>query len=195
MLFLNNAINHGVLGPLGVDEALHKGKSIMFMIETNPGPGLGILLAYWFFGPQGAAPVALPAAIIIHFLGGIHEIYFPYVLMKPRLILAAIAGGMPRASRSSASPMSGSVATPSPGSIFAYISQTPEGRLLRVLLGIAVSAGVSLAVAGGAARFRTQRSTIADDLDAAQEQSAPEQGRVEARRPQWASDDAQRRWL
>src|SRR5690606_19486432 len=79
VLFLNNAINHGVLGPLGVAQAAETGKSILFMLESNPGPGLGVLLAYWFFGPRRLRPT-VPAAAIIHFLGGIHEIYFPYIL-------------------------------------------------------------------------------------------------------------------
>lgn len=95
VLFLNNAINHGVLGPLGVSESAQHGKSILFMIESNPGPGLGLLLAFMFFGPRTLRPSA-PAAVIIHFLGGIHEVYFPYVLMKPRLILAMIAGRVGR---------------------------------------------------------------------------------------------------
>ncbi len=99
VLFLNNAINHGVLAPLGVAEAADEGKSILFMIETNPGPGLGLLLAYWFFGPPSLRPSA-PGAIIIHFFGGIHEIYFPYVLMRPILILGMIAGGMAGAASS-----------------------------------------------------------------------------------------------
>jgi mannitol PTS system EIICBA or EIICB component len=94
VLFLNNAINHGVLSPLGAAQAAEKGKSILFMVETNPGPGLGILTAYLLFGPRLMRPT-VPGAMIIHFLGGIHEIYFPYILMKPRLILAAIAGGGP----------------------------------------------------------------------------------------------------
>ena len=92
-MFLNNAINHGILSPIGLEESLATGKSIMFMLESNPGPGLGILLAYWLFG-KGAAKGSAPGAIIIHFFGGIHEIYFPYVLMNPRLILAVIGGGM-----------------------------------------------------------------------------------------------------
>jgi mannitol-specific phosphotransferase system IIC component len=92
VLFLNNAINHGVLGPLGVAQAAETGKSILFMLESNPGPGLGLLLAFMLFGPRAMRPSA-PPAMIIHFLGGIHEIYFPYVLMKPRLILAVIGGG------------------------------------------------------------------------------------------------------
>jgi PTS system mannitol-specific IIC component len=145
VLFLNNAINHGVLGPLGVAQALESGKSILFMIETNPGPGLGILLATWFFGPRALRPSA-PGAIIIHFFGGIHEIYFPYVLANPRLIIAAIAGG---ASGVATAVVTGSglVATPSPGSIFAYMAVTPKDGYVGVLLAIAVAAAVSFGVA------------------------------------------------
>jgi mannitol PTS system EIICBA or EIICB component len=144
VLFLNNAINHGVLAPLGVAEAADKGKSILFMIETNPGPGLGLLLAYWFFGPRAVRPTA-PGAIIIHFFGGIHEIYFPYVLMRPILILGMIAGGMAGVFTFLVTG-AGLVATPSPGSIFAYLAVTPKGGLFPVLAGVAVAAGVSFAV-------------------------------------------------
>jgi PTS system mannitol-specific IIC component len=144
VLFLNNAINHGVLGPLGVAESAQHGKSILFMLESNPGPGLGVLLAYLLFGPKLLRPT-VPAAIVIQFLGGIHEIYFPYVLMKPRMILAAIAGG--------ASGIlvflvthAGLVATPSPGSIFAYAAETPRGGWFGVFAGVLVAAGVSFTV-------------------------------------------------
>lgn len=92
VLFLNNAINHGILSPIGIEQAAKAGKSILFLVEANPGPGLGILLAYMFFG-KGSSRSTAPGAAIIHFFGGIHEIYFPYILMKPMLILAAIAGG------------------------------------------------------------------------------------------------------
>jgi PTS system mannitol-specific IIC component len=145
VLFLNNAINHGVLAPLGVAQALANGKSILFMIETNPGPGLGILLGYLFFGPRSLRPSA-PGAIIIHFFGGIHEIYFPYVLMNPRLIIAAIAGG---ASGVFIAVVTGAglVATPSPGSIFAYLAVTPKDGYFGVLLDIAVATAVSFGVA------------------------------------------------
>lgn len=144
VLFLNNAINHGVLGPLGVVQVTEQGKSILFMLETNPGPGLGILLAYLFFGPRQLRQTA-PAAIIIHFFGGIHEIYFPYILMKPRLILAAIAGGASGILVFLATG-AGLVATPSPGSIFAYLAVTPRG-LFGVLAGVCVAAAVSFVVA------------------------------------------------
>ncbi len=145
ILFLNNAINHGVLGPIGLQEAKEIGKSIFFLIETNPGPGLGILLAYLAFGNESIRQ-STPSAIIIHFLGGIHEIYFPYVLMNPALILAVIAGG--------ASGVlvfnifnAGLVATPSPGSIFALLAMTPKGSFVGVLLGVLVSIIVTFAVA------------------------------------------------
>jgi PTS system mannitol-specific IIC component len=144
VLFLNNAINHGVLAPLGVAEAADKGKSILFMIETNPGPGLGLLLAYWFFGPRAVRPTA-PGAIIIHFFGGIHEIYFPYVLMRPILILGMIAGGMAGVFTFLVTG-AGLVATPSPGSIFAYLAVTPKGGYFAVLAGVVVAAVVSFAV-------------------------------------------------
>lgn len=145
VLFLNNAINHGVLGPLGVAESAESGKSILFMVETNPGPGLGILLAYWLFGSKVLRGSA-PGAIIIHFLGGIHEIYFPYILMKPRLILAAIAGGFSGLLTATVTG-AGLVATPSPGSIFAYLAVTPKGGYFGVLASIVVAAGVSFLVA------------------------------------------------
>ncbi|MFG2040314.1 mannitol-specific PTS transporter subunit IIC [Dactylosporangium sp. NPDC048998] len=145
VLFLNNAINHGVLGPLGVAEAAEKGKSVLFMIESNPGPGLGLLLAFFLFGPRSLRP-SVPAAIIVQFLGGIHEIYFPYVLMKPKLILAMICGGAAGVGTFMITG-AGLVATPSPGSIFAYMAVTPKGGYFGVLLGIVIAAAVTFAVA------------------------------------------------
>ena len=145
VLFLNNAINHGVLGPLGVAEAAENGEAIHFLIETNPGPGLGLLGAYWLFGPRSIRPSA-PGAIIIHFFGGIHEIYFPYVLMNPILIVAMIAGGM-SAVLTFVVTGAGLVSTPSPGSIFAYLAVTPKGEHFGVLAGVAVGAIVTFLVA------------------------------------------------
>ncbi|EJH4015567.1 PTS mannitol transporter subunit IICBA [Vibrio cholerae] len=119
ILFLNNAINHGIFSPLGIQQASETGQSIFFLIEANPGPGLGILLAYMVFG-KGTARQTAGGATIIHFFGGIHEIYFPYILMNPRLILAAIAGGMTGVFTLTVF-NAGLVSPASPGSIFAVL--------------------------------------------------------------------------
>jgi PTS system mannitol-specific IIC component len=173
VLFLNNAINHGVLGPLGINEAADKGESILFMLETNPGPGLGVLLAYLFFGPRTLRPT-VPAAIAVQFLGGIHEIYFPYILMKPRLILAAIAGGMSGIAVFEVTG-AGLVATPAPGSIFAYLAETPRGGYFGVLAGVTISCAVAFAVGAvllGLGRREHPEDVAADELADAQERSA-----------------------
>ena len=145
VLFLNNAINHGVLGPLGVEEAAKTGQSIYFLLETNPGPGLGILLAYFVFS-KGMIKQSAPGAIIIHFLGGIHEIYFPYILMQPKLIFAVIAGG---ATGILTFVLTGAalVATPSPGSVFALLIMAPKGSAIPVFLGIVFSTVVTFLIA------------------------------------------------
>lgn len=145
ILFLNNAINHGVLGPIGIQQAQEMGKSIFFLLESNPGPGLGVLLAYCMFA-KGAAKDSAPSATIIHFLGGIHEIYFPYVLMNPLLILAVIAGGMSGIAVFGLFGV-GLVATPSPGSIFALLAMAPKGAHLGVLAGVLAATIVSFLVA------------------------------------------------
>ncbi|MDA8369438.1 MAG: PTS mannitol transporter subunit IICB [Nocardiopsaceae bacterium] len=161
VLFLNNAINHGILAPLGVDRAAEMGKAVEFLIETNPGPGLGILLACLFFGPRASRATA-PGAIIIHFLGGIHEIYFPYILAQPRLILAAIAGG---ASGVLVFLLTGAglIATPSPGSIIALMAVTPKGSHVSVLAGVLAATVVSFLVASALLGFgRSARKAASD---------------------------------
>ncbi|TFE00816.1 PTS mannitol transporter subunit IICB [Jeotgalibacillus sp. R-1-5s-1] len=159
VLFLNNAINHGILGPLALDQAADAGKSILFMVESNPGPGLGILLAYMVFG-KGMARLSASGASVIHFLGGIHEIYFPYILMKPVLIVAAILGGASGILTFSMLDV-GLVATPSPGSIFAYLAMTPRGDYLGMLAGVFISAAVSFGSAGFL--LKVTKSTEEDD--------------------------------
>jgi mannitol-specific phosphotransferase system IIC component len=172
VLFLNNAVNHGVLGPLGVAEAVKHGKSILFMLESNPGPGLGVLLAYLMFGPKSLRP-SVPAAIVIQFLGGIHEIYFPYVLMKPRLILASMAGGAAGIGTFMVTG-AGLVATPSPGSIFAYAAETPKSGYFGVFAGVLVAAAVSFAVGSALLGFgRFAKEPGADDPDATAEDEVP----------------------
>ncbi|WP_338043682.1 PTS mannitol transporter subunit IICBA [Paenibacillus hamazuiensis] len=164
ILFLNNAINHGVLSPIAVDQAAKTGKSILFMLESNPGPGLGILLAYWLVG-RGSAKLSAPGAAIIHFFGGIHEIYFPYILMNPRLILAVIAGGVTGTFTFSVF-NAGLVAPPSPGSIFAYIAMAPKGGLLSIFTGVITATIVSFAVAALLLKTSKQ-SEEEDDLEQA----------------------------
>jgi PTS system mannitol-specific IIC component len=145
ILFLNNAINHGIFTPLGGAQVAETGKSILFLIEANPGPGLGILVAYMVFG-KGSAKSSAWGASIIHFLGGIHEIYFPYVMMKPLLFLAVIAGGV---SGTFVNQLLGSGLTgaASPGSIFAILGMAAKGSHLSVILGVLAGAVVSFLVA------------------------------------------------
>ena len=145
ILFLNNAINHGILTPLGTEQVSETGRSILFLLEANPGPGLGVLLAFTLFG-KGSAKSTAPGAMIIHFLGGIHEIYFPYVMMKPLLFLAVISGGV---SGSFVFQLLGAGlrAPASPGSIIAILAMTPMGSYLPVILGVVAGAAASFAVA------------------------------------------------
>jgi PTS system mannitol-specific IIC component len=141
VLFLNNAINHGVFTPLGTQQAQETGRSIYFMIESNPGPGLGLLLAYCLAGKGGAKSSASGAAII-HFFGGIHEIYFPFVLMNPVLILAMIGGGFTGVLLLTIF-SGGLIAPASPGSIFAELMMTPKGAYIPNILGVIGGCGVS----------------------------------------------------
>lgn len=145
ILFLNNAINHGIFTPIGANQVAESGKSIMYLIETNPGPGLGILLAYSIFG-KGNAKQSAPGAIIIHFLGGIHEIYFPYVLMNPALLLAVIAGGFAGVFTNMIL-NAGLVSAASPGSIFAILAMSAPGDQFKIILAIAIATVVSFLIA------------------------------------------------
>ncbi|WP_312429941.1 PTS mannitol transporter subunit IICB [Lacrimispora sp.] len=151
ILFLNNAINHGILSPLGIQQVEEIGKSIFFLLEANPGPGLGVLLAYCLAG-KGSAKSSAPGAIIIHFLGGIHEIYFPYILMNPLLLLAVVSGG---ASGIFVFQLLGvGLTSPaSPGSILAVLAMTPRGGYFGVLAGVTVATVVSFLVALPLLRF------------------------------------------
>ncbi|WP_034300479.1 PTS mannitol transporter subunit IICB [Alkalibacterium sp. AK22] len=144
VLFLNNVIDQGIYYPLGLQETLQVGQSIYFTVASNPGPGLGLLLAFTFFGKKTARRTA-PGAIIIHFLGGIHELYFPFVLMKPITILGMIAGGMSGIATFQLFD-AGLVAGPSPGSIFAYLALTPRGSFIGIIAGVTVATLVSFVV-------------------------------------------------
>jgi PTS system mannitol-specific IIC component len=146
VLFLNNAINHGIFTPIGLEQAATAGKSIMYMLETNPGPGLGLLLAYWVFCPDKTTKDSAPGAIIVQFLGGIHEIYFPYILMNPATIIGPIAGNICAIIFSSVFKL-GLISPASPGSIIAFLSMAPKGQTLLILIDVVIAAGVSFIVA------------------------------------------------
>jgi PTS system mannitol-specific IIC component len=161
ILFLNNAINHGILAPLAFEQASEAGKSILFLVETNPGPGFGILLAYSVFG-HGLSKRSAPGAAIIQFLGGIHEIYFPYVLIKPLLVLAAIAGGASGLFVASIFQV-GLVSTPAPGSIFTILALTPRGNFIGVIGDVLTATIVSFLVAS--VILRRTPATETDDED------------------------------
>jgi PTS system mannitol-specific IIC component len=164
ILFLNNALNHGVLAPLGVAAAADTGRAIHFLLETNPGPGLGLLLAYYFVG-KGMLKESSPGSIVIHFFGGIHEIYFPYVLAHPIMVLAMIAGGL-AANFWFVVSGAGLVATPSPGSIFAYLAVIPPGQHFQVLTGVAIGAAVSFLVGAFILRIRPITANAEDEAAA-----------------------------
>lgn len=146
VLFLNNAINHGIFTPIGIEQAAETGKSIMYMLEANPGPGLGVLLAYWVFSKDKVTKSSAPGAVIIHFFGGIHEIYFPYVLMNPVIIIAPIAASIVTIFYYSIMG-AGLVGPASPGSVIAFLAVAPKGETLKVLIGVVLAAVVSFVVA------------------------------------------------
>ncbi|AUY23606.1 PTS mannitol transporter subunit IICBA [Mixta calida] len=163
ILFLNNAINHGIFSPLGIQQASEAGKSIFFLIEANPGPGMGVLVAYMFFG-RGNAKQSASGAAIIHFLGGIHEIYFPYVLMAPRLLIAVILGGMTGVFTLTL--LNGGLVSPaSPGSILAVLAMTPKGAYFANIAAIVAAFAVSFVVS--AVLLKTSKVKDEDDIEAA----------------------------
>lgn len=195
ILFLNNALNHGIFTPLGAEQVAKTGKSILFLLETNPGPGLGILLAYLVFG-KGAAKSSSWGALIIHFLGGIHEIYFPYVMMKPALFLAVIGGGVTGTffNQLLGSGLGGPA---SPGSIIAILSMVPKGgSYLAVLTGVLSAALVSFLIASvilKADKSVDDESALAEAQAATQAAKAESKGQTLSSQAsaQFSSDDIQ----
>lgn len=174
VLFLNNAINHGIFTPIGMAQAETAGRSIMYMLEANPGPGLGVLLAYCFFSRDSKARQSAPGAVVIHFLGGIHEIYFPYVLMNPRVIIAPIVGNIAAIAWFTFTG-AGLTSAASPGSIIAFMSMTPPDLMVTNFVGVALAAGISFAIAAPIVR-----SAAAADLEGAAEKMREMKGTSEA---------------
>ena len=160
VLFLNNAINHGILSPMGIQQVEETGKSIFFLLEANPGPGLGILLAYCIAG-KGNAKSSAPGAVIIHFLGGIHEIYFPYILMNPLLLISVIAGGASGIFCFNLFNV-GLTAPASPGSIIAIMMMAEKHSYLGLIVGVAVAALVSFAISVPILKFMGKDTSLED---------------------------------
>lgn len=161
VLFLNNAINHGIFTPLATAQAAEVGKSIMYMLEPNPGPGLGVLLAYMFFCKDKKTKQSAPGAVIIHVLGGIHEIYFPYILMNPLVIIAPIVGNMVAIFWFNLTGC-GLVGPASPGSIIAYLMMTPGPDIWKVLVGVALATGISFAIASPIVKMAGGKTSLED---------------------------------
>lgn len=172
IVFLNNAINHGVFTPLGADQAATAGQSVLYAIESNPGPGFGVLLAYMIFG-KGTAKATSYGAGIIHFLGGIHEIYFPYVLMRPMLFISVILGGMTGVATYQATGF-GFKSPASPGSFIVYCINAPRGEFLHMLLGVMLATLVSFAVSAIILKFTKEPK---QDLEAATAQMEATKGK------------------
>ncbi len=160
VLFLNNAINHGILSPMGIQQVKEVGKSIFFLLESNPGPGLGVLLAYCIAG-KGDAKSSAPGAVIIHFFGGIHEIYFPYILMNPLLILATMAGGASGVFIFNLFDV-GLTSAASPGSILALLMMAERHSYLGLIIGVAVSAVVSFIIAVPLLKFMGKDASLTE---------------------------------
>lgn len=161
VLFLNNAINHGIFTPLATAQAAEAGKSIMYMLEPNPGSGLGVLLAYMFFCKDKKTKQSAPGAVIIHVLGGIHEIYFPYILMNPLVIIAPIVGNMATIFWFNLTGC-GLVGPASPGSIIAYLMMTPGPDIWKVLVGVAIATGISFGIASPIVKIAGGKSSLED---------------------------------
>ncbi|MCI8863802.1 MAG: PTS mannitol transporter subunit IICBA [Lachnospiraceae bacterium] len=177
VLFLNNAINHGIFTPIATAQAAEAGKSIMYMLEPNPGPGLGVLLAYMFFCKDKATKDSAPGAVIIHLLGGIHEIYFPYILMNPLVIIAPIVGNIAAIFWFNMTGC-GLVGPASPGSIIAYLMMAPGPDMVKIVIGVLISAGISFAIASFLVKMAGNKS-----LEEAQQEMAAMKAQAKGEAP------------
>lgn len=171
VLFINNAISQGIYSPLGLQDAVANGtgSSLYFMTDSNPGPGLGLLLAYFFFSKRKAAKKSAPTAAIIHFFGGIHEMYFPYVFMKPIMIVPMILGGMGGIVTAQLF-QAALIAQPSPGSVFAVLALTPKGKFLANILWIAVGTLITFVTAAFIFKV-TEKDAVDDEGELALEEA------------------------
>lgn len=187
VLFLNNAINHGIFSPMGIQQVEETGKSIFFLLEANPGPGLGMLLAYCLAG-KGSAKSSAPGAVIIHFLGGIHEIYFPYILMNPLLLISVIAGG---ACGIFVEQMLGAglSAPASPGSIIAILGMTPRGGYLPVVAGVLIATAVSFFISMPILKFAGKDEDLQSSQNKVKEMKSAAKGIANEKKADAAESD------
>ncbi len=186
VLFLNNAINHGILSPMGIQQVEQTGKSMFFLLEANPGPGLGILLAYCLVG-KGSAKSSAPGAAIIHFFGGIHEIYFPYILMNPFLLLAVIAGGASGVFCFTLFQV-GLTSAASPGSFLAIMMMAERHSYLGICIGVIVAAAVSFVIALPLLKFMGRDTSLEEaqqkkDAMKRQAKGIKDEGETQAQAP------------
>lgn len=178
VLFLNNAINHGIFTPIGSAQAESVGQSIMYMLEANPGPGLGVLLAYCFMAKDKATKQSAPGAVIIHFFGGIHEIYFPYILMNPIVIIAPIVGNICSIAFFSLTGC-GLKAPSSPGSIIAFLSMAPKDKMVFTILGVLIAAVVSFLIAAPIIKMTDgKKGSLSDAKDQMNQMKAEAKGQA-----------------
>ena len=175
VLFLNNAINHGIFTPIGAEQVKTAGQSIMYMLEADPGPGLGVLLAYWMFAKDKSTKDSAPGAIIIHFLGGIHEIYFPYVLMNPIVIIGPIVGNICAITWFSLTGC-GLKGPASPGSIIAFLAMAPKNKMLLIIIGVAIATAVSFVISSVIIRATSTSASIEDAQDQMADMKAQAKG-------------------
>lgn len=175
VLFLNNAINHGIFTPLGAKQAEEFGKSVFYMIETNPGAGTGVLCAYWMWSKDKATKDSAPGALIVHLFGGIHEIYFPYVLMNPLLLLATIGGSVSAMIYNTIFDL-GLTGPAAPGSIIAFTAMAPKGSTLAVLFSAVIAAVVSFAIATPIIKFSEAKGSLEDAQNQMNDMKAASKG-------------------
>ncbi len=181
VLFLNNAINHGIFTPIATAQAAEAGSSIMYMLESNPGPGLGVLMAYMFFCEDKKTKQSAPGAVIIHLLGGIHEIYFPYILMNPLVLIAPIIGNIVAIFWYDLTGC-GLVGPASPGSLIAYLMMSPRDQMISAFVGVLIAGAVSFAIASVIIRMSKGKS-----LEQAQEEVASRKAQAKGQSVQTTS--------
>ncbi|MBQ2640467.1 MAG: PTS mannitol transporter subunit IICBA, partial [Lachnospiraceae bacterium] len=179
VLFLNNAINHGIFTPLGAQQAETMGRSIFYMIETNPGAGAGVLIAYWMFAKDKITRDSAPGALIVHVLGGIHEIYFPYVLMNPLLLLATIGGSVAAMFFNTLFNV-GLVSPASPGSILAMLAVAPRGGQIMVILSFLIATAVSFVIAAPIVKMSNSNASLEDAQNQMSDMKAASKGQASA---------------